>query len=508
MLASINTTLSGLALVLLASSTLAKVHEGVPLHPREVARAKAMEKRLANWGAASADATATTQPGATATVAGASATITAAATGTAFAEPSGVVAAGASCASSYTGGTMITGTGTLPKPTSFVKRQNSISQNLVLDGSAFKIVGPNIYWLCQDENVAPVGYYTSKTRVREALAIAVAMGATTIRALSCGISVGSEYSLLQSLNNYAAAGAEQWDIHDYVVYAAGQYGLRILMTLTDNYQYYTGGRYDFLTFRGLSTANFGSLFYTNKAPIVDYRVYIKTLMNHVNPYNGLAWNEDPTIIGWETGNELGGYIGAQGQAPCAIKHRENGIDSLIHRFQAWQQAISFAIKQNSPHQLVFCGDDGFYNYTTKAVSTGLNLRTFDVMSDHGYPRNVALLESEDAIIQALVRPKPFLIGEYDWTNSFGGDSLVDYLAYIEGEGNHYVGDMIWNVMGHDDTCCNYVQHNDGYSMYYPFGNNNDALSANILAVVQHWYRVTGRTVPSQLLSVQCPQPAF
>lgn len=27
----------------------------------------------------------------------------------------------------------------------------------------------------------------------------------------------------------------QWDIYDYVIYAAGQYGLRVILPLTDNY---------------------------------------------------------------------------------------------------------------------------------------------------------------------------------------------------------------------------------------------------------------------------------
>jgi hypothetical protein len=27
----------------------------------------------------------------------------------------------------------------------------------------------------------------------------------------------------------------QWDIYDYVIYAAGQYGLRVILPLTDDY---------------------------------------------------------------------------------------------------------------------------------------------------------------------------------------------------------------------------------------------------------------------------------
>lgn len=103
--------------------------------------------------------------------------------------------------------------------------------------------------------------------------IAVAMGANTvssavfqdhfffankwrqIRAISCATSVGSKYSIMPSQNHYYATNATQWDMcvaparvnssfadptlgensHDYVIYAAGQYGLRVIMPLTDNY---------------------------------------------------------------------------------------------------------------------------------------------------------------------------------------------------------------------------------------------------------------------------------
>lgn len=363
------------------------------------------------------------------------------------------------------------------------------SQGLTLDGKVFRIVGPNMYWLCQDENVLPVGYYTDKRRVREALAIAVAMGANTIRAISCATSVGSKYSIMPSQNHYYATNATQWDIHDYVIYAAGQYGLRVIMPLTDNYDYYTGGKYTFLRNRNVSTANFGAAFYTNLGVIIDYRRYVTNILSHVNKFNGLMYLEDPTILAWETGNELGGYIGYDGYPPFK-----------------WSTQVLEILKGLDANHLIIDGTDGFYNYTTKVTPDGLGIKAMDIMSDHGYPRNIALLKAEVPLVQVNQRQKNFLIGEYDWTNSFGGDSLSDYLAFFESNGN-YLGDMMWGVMGHDDQCCAFVKHNDGYSAYYPNGNTPD-LQANLLLVVQHWYRITGRTIPSQLPGVACPQPVF
>jgi len=44
-------------------------------------------------------------------------------------------------------------------------------------------------------------------------------------------------------------------------------------------------------------------------------------------------------------------------------------------------------------------------------------------------------------------------------------------------------------------------------MYYPSGNSV-ADQGNILLVAQHWYRQTGRTPPTSLVGVTCPQPVF
>ena len=36
----------------------------------------------------------------------------------------------------------------------------------------------------------------------------------------------------------------------------------------------------------------------------DFRGYVATILNHLNPYTGLLYKEDPTIMAWESGNQL------------------------------------------------------------------------------------------------------------------------------------------------------------------------------------------------------------
>lgn len=54
-----------------------------------------------------------------------------------------------------------------------------------------------------------------------------------IRLTSCGSSVGTPYSIEPRLGDFS--NQQNWDIHDYVIYAAGQYGLRIILPLVENY---------------------------------------------------------------------------------------------------------------------------------------------------------------------------------------------------------------------------------------------------------------------------------
>lgn len=266
--------------------------------------------------------------------------------------------------------------------------------------------------------------------------------------------------------------------------AAGEYGLRVILPLTDNYMYYHGGKYTFLNWLNVSTVPYGSAFYTNAKVIAAYTTYITTLLTHTNPYNSLAWGDDPTVLAWETGNELGGYIGQEGYPPAS-----------------WTSTIAGVINEHSS-SLVIDGSDGFWNYSTKATAPGLEVEGVDIMTDHGYPRNLGILDVEVGL--ASDASKNFLMGEWDWTNTCGV-TVAAYIAAIEEQ--PYMGSMMWNVMGHDEECCAFVSHNDGYSLYYPNGGPS-YLDANKLQVVQHWYRMTGRTVPSTLPAVACPQPVF
>lgn len=77
--------------------------------------------------------------------------------------------------------------------------------------------------------------------------------------------------------------------------------------------------------------------------LTSLQTYVAAFLSHRNPYNGLTYAQDPTILAYETGNELGAYIGYEGYPPAA-----------------WTSAITGAMKAIAPNQLTIDGTDGFW----------------------------------------------------------------------------------------------------------------------------------------------------
>ncbi|GAA5969798.1 hypothetical protein JCM11641_008044 [Rhodosporidiobolus odoratus] len=362
----------------------------------------------------------------------------------------------------------------MPKPSTFVTRKKN---KLYLDGSEFRITGPNIYWLGLDENVNSQVSYPGKPRIREAMAMTVAMGGNTIRSHSLGVSMTLWPKAWQT--NEAA-----WDTIDYSIYAAREYGLRLIIPLTDNYAYYHGGKYDFIGWGGGDTSD-ASEFYENDNVVNIFKGYIAMLLNHTNTYTGVKLKDDPTILAWETGNELGGYM-LGGGAPPAY----------------WTQDIASYIKSLAPSHLVADGTDGLTDYSGSLANTGISVDEVDLVTDHFYPALQWLLAKDQGWMNSHT-DKVFFVGENDWTGQKGGSDLDTFYSYIK-DSMPGSGSMMWSMFGRDDQCCDWIKHNDGYSLYYPNGMTStvESYAGKLMA---HWYAMRGLTAPSVLPAVACPQ---
>lgn len=204
--------------------------------------------------------------------------------------------------------------------------------------------------------------------------------------------------------------------------------------------YYHGGKFDFLRFYGINITSSDSShvdplvqqFYTNATIIAGFKEYINHLLTHVNPYTGLTYAEDPTIMGYETGNELGGPTFGDMDVPVS-----------------WTTEIAQYIKQLGPNKLVI---DGTYGIN----KTHLPIKEIDIFSDHYYPLNNTKLTTDIALVESV--EKVYLVGEYDWTGLNGGDSMQSFYGIIEQRQNLtepvVAGDLFWSLFMHDVPDCN------------------------------------------------------
>ena len=339
-------------------------------------------------------------------------------------------------------------------PDTFVVRSGS---QLLLKGKPFRFSGANIYWLGLDENVDGLDYPT-RFRVDDALATAQEMGATVVRSHTLGISVGCPLCIEPSPGVFNEVALQHVD---YAIVSAKRHGLKLIIPLVDNFHWYHGGKHTFTEWRGITDEQ---QFYTNATVIGDFEHYISHILNRVNSITGIAYKDDPTILGWETGNGL--------TAP-----------------PDWVQMIATYLKSSDPNHLVIDGNSG-QSYDTPNFTRDLGLNDVDVYTGQYYPLNIAELNTQAD--QAQKANKVFIAEEYAWNNKGGGDSLARFLTAVET--NHAItGDLFWSLFGHNDTF-GYVQHNDGYTLHYP-GDTTD-MQERVTELRNHAYTMRNMPVPA------------
>jgi hypothetical protein len=139
----------------------------------------------------------------------------------AIAAPAGLANASPARAATRTGG--------------FVSRQGA---RLMLAGDTFDFGGANMYWLGLDENVGGVDYPTT-FRIWDGLRAAQALDVTVVRSHTLGISVGNPKSVEPVLDQF---NQRAFDTIDYAITTAGRMGIRLVIPLIDEWNYYSGGR--------------------------------------------------------------------------------------------------------------------------------------------------------------------------------------------------------------------------------------------------------------------------
>ncbi len=371
--------------------------------------------------------------------------------------------------------------------------------SLLLAGTPQRFGGANAYWLgLDDNNGTSAGSFPSHTQITNAFTGMTQMGVNLVRAHSIGISTGTSKSYETAVGVYNDANL---DSADYAVYQAKQHGTYLMIPMTDNWNYYHGGKWNFVHWAyqqnpGSSANNDviidtpGSTkddpnerqFFANTVPgqriRALYKDYISHWLNHVNPYTGLAYKDDPTIAIIETGNELY-YVSQLGS-------------------NEWTQDIASYIKSIAPNKLVSDGSAADRVFVSN--SPGLTASAVDIVSAHYYPQQqsgsyppvpfadttsgyaagTALKQITADATNAANANKVFIVGEYPWTRS----DVASLYSTVEST-KSISADMFWAVIASSESGVAETHGgafgSDDFPVHRPYSGSNETQYAPALA---------------------------
>ncbi|CAL5224249.1 g6902 [Coccomyxa viridis] len=135
---------------------------------------------------------------------------------------------------------------------------------------------------------------------------------------------------------------------DTVIAEAGKAGLKLIIALTNNWNYNTLQTDWKCAYTNWTTTARGcDDFFTDPNTIQLYKNHVQKVLTRVNTVNHIAYQNDSTILGWNLMNE-----------PRSAK------DSGIADIQSWINTVAPFVKSLAGHQLLTVGEDGFYGPTT------------------------------------------------------------------------------------------------------------------------------------------------
>ena len=304
-----------------------------------------------------------------------------------------------------------------PAPSAaFVTRSGS---GLRLAGAPFRFGGANVEWLglAGYGPADPSGpHYPSHFEVDDALATASEMGVRVVRSQTMGDSVGCEQCIEPALGQFNPAAFERID---FALRAARDRGMKIIPTIVGDDASAGGTGCVYLRWRGIDVPGCSIVnmdpFWTNQTVIGDVEQHIRALLDHVNVYTGVAYKNDPTILGWDLLNG--------GGSPTP-----------------WTRQIARYVRSLDRHHLILSG----------AANAGL--AAVDACVSFVYPHwSLPLAVVQGWIDSCRSAGKPYIVYEYGWdvTNFPTRPSLGRFLSTLRAD-PEIAGDAFWALEAHAD----------------------------------------------------------
>ena len=422
--------------------------------------------------------------------------------------------------------------------------------DFVLGGSPYRFAGTNCYYLL----------YKDRFMVDDALESAAAAGFEVVRTwafLDIGKPDGSDsvdkngaikdgvyIQYWSDTENKPVVNGTNLEGLDYAIAKAGSLGMRVLLTLTNNWADF-GGMDQYVMWKSLLGTDGNATsrgapkmyhddFYTDPTIKGWYKAYAKHLVTRRNTVTGRVYADDSAIFGWELANEPRcGGTGAFGQSKdCVVDYAVYGKDPVAAKTTPWAREMSDYMKSIDPNHLVAVGDEGFscLRYQTCNDATcdcyyGVDnhnltaLPSVDFMSLHLYPESwgkdvqwaTDYIQNHTRDAHTLHR-KPVLLGEYGFKSN-QHSVYQQWTGAMEASGMN--ADLVWMISGQSDAPGDngWVQNYDGYAVYCPLNSSaasaqhppGDAQTCPVLSA--HAQRVSRGNAPTPPPATLPPTPA-
>ncbi len=175
----------------------------------------------------------------------------------------------------------------------------------------YYFVGVN-FW--QGMNLGIEGGTGNRTQLVAELDRLQELGITNLRVMASSEGPDTEpYRMTPALMTAPGEyNADVLDGLDYFMSEVGKHGMKAVMVLSNFWQW-SGGFGQYVSWHDKTAIpypgdwnvfmNYVASFYTCDECQTWYRDHISMIVNHVNPYTGLAYRDDPAVFSWELANE-------------------------------------------------------------------------------------------------------------------------------------------------------------------------------------------------------------